>query len=181
MENTQIFFCTARNKLGISSSSSSKLLSKYEGSRSDSIVLKVNCGDAISAINNGTIGGAIRKDRLDVGITERELSKLTGVCDRTITKYENGWLEEDKLDPHILIKIANALGKPDDTYLNEYHRWVVGEYAQDISSLLDDIRGIGIDKVCKELGITHASLYHWSKGVGKPTRKVYEYIKNGRG
>ena len=177
----QIFFCTARNKLGISSSSSGKLLSKIEGSRCNSIVLKVNCGDAISAINTGTIGGAIRKDRLDVGITERELSKITGVCDRTITKYENGWLEEDKLDPHILIKIANALGKPDNTYLNEYHRWVVGDFSQDIVRLLDDIRGTGIDKVCKELNTTHASLYHWSRGVGKPTRKVYEYIKNGRG
>ena len=116
-----------------------------------------------------------------MGITGKELGRLAGVCDRTITKYENGWIDEDKYDPHILIRIAEALRKPSDAYLNEYHKWVINESAEAVSGLLDRIRGTGIDKVCKELHTTHASLYSWSRGVGQPTRAVYEYIKAGRG
>ena len=72
----QIFFCTARNKLGISGSSSGKLLSKIEDRGCNGIVLKVNCGDAISAINTAAADPGVKYIYLKTDLNASGISAL---------------------------------------------------------------------------------------------------------
>ncbi len=66
------------------------------------------------------ISSNLRKLRLERDYTLAALSKLIGVTDATLQRYESGEIKTIK--PEILIKLADALGCSDPMYILGYER-----------------------------------------------------------
>lgn len=61
-----------------------------------------------------SLGLRIRKRRLELGMTQKQLGDLCGVSEATINRYESGVIESPKHD--VLIKLLSAL-KVEPNYL----------------------------------------------------------------
>ena len=129
----------------------------------------------------GRIANAIHDQRIENKLTIRELANRIGVSERTISKYENGKISEEIMDVTILQRIAACLGGDKNDYLSEYHKWVLGDFTADIKWLIQNHGEKNIDEAAKKCNTTHASLYNWRDGDGKPTLSTYEYIMKIKG
>lgn len=129
----------------------------------------------------GRIANAIRDHRIENKLTIRELANRVGVSVRTISKYENGKISEEIMDVTILQRIAACLGSDKNDYLSEYHKWVLGDFTTDIKWFIQNHGEKNIDEAAKKCNTTHASLYNWRDGDGKPTLSTYEYIMKIKG
>lgn len=66
-----------------------------------------NKEDHMETISNKVIGEALKKARVDSGLTQHDISNLTGLARSTITKYELGDIE---ISLPNFIMMCNAMG-----------------------------------------------------------------------
>lgn len=92
MGGTLKFFSSASGKLGTPGRSSQKLLSKGMDRGSYPIDLKVKCGD-LPYKKDPSQWSQLTKDRVSKGLTEKELGKLAGLTQTTVSAYELGKYE----------------------------------------------------------------------------------------
>lgn len=141
--------------------------------------MKVKCGD-LSHKKYPEQWSQLTKDRVDKGLSERELGELVGITQSAVSLYEIGkyGVGRNAIEP--LKRMAVAMGYPEDRYLDDYLRWIDGDPYDDIRELLKAHRGKGIDRLAASCGVTHRSLYLWRDGVGCPTREAFELVKKRR-
>lgn len=171
-----IFFSSASSKLGSPDCSSGKLLSKGWDRGSNTIVLKVNCGD-LSYNSYVSRRSQLSKDRIEKGITSKELGRLADVSPYLVSTYERKLHAYGMNDIGALKRLAVALGYPEDRYLDDYLKWLDGDPYEDIRALLIAHRGNGVDLLAERCSVTRQALYHWRDGQGAPTRESFEIVK----
>jgi len=110
--------------------------------------------------------------RRELGLSMKEVAEKAGVCVRTIEKYEDGVIKDERCSLEVLLGLANALGIEHTQLLTPYHQWLLIDTKKDITELLAQ-RQSSVDVLAKECGTTHCSLYHWRDGVGVPNYQTF--------
>ncbi len=89
----------------------------------------------------------LKERRLEMGMTQVELSKATGITTRTLQYYENG--DRRPKNHEIVEKLAAALNTTSDDLLGVSGNYVIeaqekggAKAARDIDSLVDEVVGL---------------------------------------
>lgn len=180
MGGTLKFFSSASGKLGTPGRSSQKLLSKGMDRGSYPTDLKVKCGD-LPYKKDPSQWSQLTKDRVSKGLTEKELGKLAGLTQTTVSAYELGKYEFRKSAVKQLKKMAVAMGFPEDRYLDEYLVWLDGDPYADFREVVEAYREKGLWRLAEECGVTRKTLRSWRDGHGYPSRAAFELVKKRRG
>ncbi len=120
-----------------------------------------------------TLGHKIRKLRYLKGLTVKELGKLCGREECTITSYESS-----VIFPHytVMKKICTALGIPVQEFGDEYYTFVLSE---DYESYLRQWRKENtkrFDEMESILGVCYGVYRSWEKGL-RMTRESFDKIR----
>lgn len=116
-----------------------------------------------------TFADRIKKAKLIRGISQEDLSKLTGLSRATISELEAGY--RDTVTRDTLYKLISVLDK--DILLDDYHRYILDQEEH----VLLLIETYGITKLCALIKSHHTTVYNWSKGKYTITKNKYELIK----
>jgi DNA-binding XRE family transcriptional regulator len=116
--------------------------------------------------NPTTVGGHIRKVRMDKGLFQREVAAIIGVTEDTITFWENGRAEPQI---HFAPKIVNFLG--------------YSPYPADLTTLGGRIKhyrlikGLSQGKFGEMLGVDGSTVCSWELGQFIPNSNVINTIQ----
>lgn len=117
-----------------------------------------------------TIGKAIQRLRKSQGLTQIQLSKLTGFNQNTISNHERGNRSVDEIDINIY---AKALGVSPKDLFESYHDGI--ELAQYIGSRIKYYRKLNKmnqDELAIVLNTTKQSISRYEKGIRKASQDV---------
>lgn len=116
-----------------------------------------------------TFADRIKKAKLIRGISQVELSELTGLSRSTICELEAGY--RDTVTRETLYKLMNVLDE--SILLDDYHQYILNQ-EEHISEL---IKVYGITNLCSLIKSHHTTIYNWAKGKYTITKNKYELIK----
>jgi len=112
-----------------------------------------------------TLGDHIRKRRLDLGLNQKEVSKIIGTIPNTICSWENNSFKPSIcFMPKIIDFLSYALYTPPQSL-----REKLITYRQFL--------GITQKKLAKMMGVNATSIRDWEKGIHRPRSKSLEIIE----
>ncbi len=117
-----------------------------------------------------TIGKAIQKLRKNQGLTQVQLSKLTGFNQNTISNHERGNRSVDEIDINIY---AKALGvSPKELFTSHNDEIELAQYIGSRIKLYRKLNKMNQDKLATILNTTKQSISRYEKGIRKPSQDI---------
>lgn len=116
--------------------------------------------------NPGTIGEKLLNRRLELGLLQKDVANIIGVCEDTITNWENN------------------RGKPQVEWYPQIIRFLgYFPFSIDTSTLAGRIRkyrysnGLSQENLAKYLGVNESTVFHYEKGTHKPSCCVLKKLQ----
>ena len=108
---------------------------------------------------NKKLGFKLSQKRLKQNIPVKELARQTGISNTTISRYEQGKFDINKIDIDILQKIANVLNIDIYDLLTDYLIFKLHH----IQVLNDYLKSYGVTKkaLAKQLNVSDTLVYSW--------------------
>ena len=116
-----------------------------------------------------TLSERMKKAKLIKGLTQYQLSKLTGLSRSTINELESGY--RDDITRETLLKLISVLDK--NIICDDYLLYILNQ-EQNINSLINIY---GITKLSKMLRCHHSSIYRWKIFKYQLPKNKYILIK----
>ena len=116
-----------------------------------------------------TLSERIKKAKLIKGLTQYQLSKLTGLSRSTINELESGY--RDDITRETLLKLISVLDK--NIICDDYLLYILNQ-EKNINSLINTY---GITKLSKLLKCHHSSIYRWKIFKYQVPKNKYLLIK----
>ena len=123
-----------------------------------------------SDLSESSFNDKFKKAKLLSGLTQMELSKLTGLSRSTINELERGI--RDNISSDTLLKLIKVLDK--NILCDDYLLFVLNQ-EENISLLIDQH---GITKLCNILKSHHSSIYRWKVFKNQIPKSKFEIIKD---
>jgi DNA-binding XRE family transcriptional regulator len=116
-------------------------------------------------INPVTIGDRLKNRRLELGLLQKDVAKVIGVCEDSITFWEN-----NRHEPSIIYypKIIEFLGHV--------------PFDGDSSTLSGQIKlyrylhGLSQEELARILNINESTVFHYENNKHKPSPKIYKRL-----
>ena len=116
------------------------------------------------------VGEAIQNIRKSKGLTQLQLSKLTGFNQNTISNHERGNRSVDEIDINIY---AKALGvSPKELFTSHNDEIELAQYIGSRIKLYRKLNKMNQDKLATILNTTKQSISRYEKGIRKPSQDI---------
>lgn len=89
-------------------------------------------------IDNSTMGGRIKEQRMKVGMTQEQLAEMMCTTKAAISQYENNKVD---IKGSVIIEIAGILGTTAGNLLN--NEVAVGDVDEQMKEMMEMFRGLG--------------------------------------
>ncbi len=89
-------------------------------------------------IDNSTMGGRIKEQRIKVGMTQEQLAEMMCITKAAISQYENNKVD---IKGSVIVELAESLGTTAGYLLNS--EIVVGDVDEQMKEMLEIFRGLG--------------------------------------
>lgn len=122
-----------------------------------------------SDLSESSFNDKFKKAKLISGLTQIELSKLTGLSRSTINELERG--SRDNISRDTLLKLIKILDK--NILCDDYLLFILNQ-EENITNLLNKY---GVGKLCAILECHHSSIYRWKVFKCQFPRSKYNIIK----
>lgn len=116
-----------------------------------------------------TLSERMKKAKLIKGLTQYQLSKLTGLSRSTINELESGY--RDDITRETLLKLISVLDK--NIICDDYLLYILNQ-EENINSLINTY---GIIKLSELLKCHHSSIYRWKTFKYQLPKNKYILIK----
>ena len=93
-------------------------------------------------IDNSTMGGRIKEQRMKMGMTQEELAEKMFTTKMTISHYEN---DQTDIKGSVIVEIAGILGTTAGYLLNS--EIIVSDVDEQIKEMTEVFRGLGNDEI----------------------------------
>ncbi|APC81723.1 TPA: helix-turn-helix transcriptional regulator [Clostridium botulinum] len=124
-------------------------------------------------LEENTLGQRLKKNRMKLGLSQKQLSVKCNISRGAIIGYENDSVHPSK---EALIKLSKVI---DLSYIciSEYSKFILSDY----SSIIKNWRiknNLTVRKAAKILNVDSTTLNRWEKGTYMVSKNNYERIKD---
>lgn len=95
-------------------------------------------------IDNSTMGGRIKEQRINAGMTQERLAEIMCTTKAAISQYENNKVD---IKGSVILEIAGILGTTAGYLLN--NELSVGDVDEQMKKMMEMFRGLGNDEIRK--------------------------------